>query len=189
RHVEVQLFADRSGRAVHLLDRDCSIQRRHQKILEEAPAPHLPDTVRTRLREAAVSCARAVGYSGAGTVAFLVADDQFFFMEMNTRLEVEHPVTEAITGVDLVEWQIRVSRGEALPVEWDAVTPRGHAIEVRLCAEKPAEDFRPQTGRIRQLRLPTGETGIRVDTGVRAGDEVGIFYDSMLAKIIAHGAD
>jgi 3-methylcrotonyl-CoA carboxylase alpha subunit len=189
RHVEVQIFADSTGRVVHLLDRDCSIQRRHQKILEEAPAPRLPEALRLRLRAAAVTCASSVRYAGAGTVEFLVSEDQFFFMEMNTRLQVEHPVTEAITGLDLVEWQIRVSRGEALPAGWDAIEPGGHAIEVRLCAEKPGDDFRPQTGRIGQLHFPPGEAGIRVDTGVRAGDEVSVFYDSLLAKIVAHGAD
>jgi 3-methylcrotonyl-CoA carboxylase alpha subunit len=189
RHVEVQLFADAAGRVEHLFDRDCSAQRRRQKLVEEAPAPGLSDALREGMREAAIACAKAVAYVGAGTVEFLVADDQFYFMEMNTRLQVEHPVTEAITGLDLVEWQIRVARGEPLPLDQQAIVARGHAIEARLCAEDPALGFLPQAGTLARLRWPQPADGVRIDTGVREGDAVAPQYDSLLAKVVAHGAD
>jgi len=185
RHIEVQVLADAHGTAVALSSRDCSIQRRHQKIVEEAPAPALSEAMRSALADAAVSAAKAVGYVNAGTVEFIAEDDRFHFMEMNTRLQVEHPVTEAVTGLDLVEWQLRIAGGERLPF---AASPpvSGHAVEVRLCAEEPREGWRPATGRLDRFAVPSGE-GIRVDTGVRAGDQVTPHYDSMIAKIIAHG--
>ncbi|WEK49017.1 MAG: acetyl/propionyl/methylcrotonyl-CoA carboxylase subunit alpha [Candidatus Kaistia colombiensis] len=189
RHVEVQVFAARTGRTVHLFERDCSIQRRHQKVIEEAPAPGLSEPLRRELRNAAIACARAVDYVGAGTVEFLVTKDQFFFMEMNTRLQVEHPVTEAITGLDLVEWQIRVARGEDLPRAQDEIAMRGHAVEARLSTEDPEAGFLPQTGRLDHLRFPVELDGVRIDTGVRQGDDVSIHYDPLIAKVIAHGSD
>jgi 3-methylcrotonyl-CoA carboxylase alpha subunit len=189
RHVEVQIFGDHHGNILHLFDRDCSIQRRHQKILEEAPAQGLAHELRRALQDAAVAAARAVGYVGAGTVEFLVAHDQFFFMEMNTRLQVEHPVTEAITGVDLVEWQLMAAAGRPLPVTQAELAWNGHAVEARLCAEDPGAGFLPQTGRLDHLRLPQVEAGIRIDTGFVEGDVVLPHYDSLMAKIIAHGRD
>ena len=188
RHVEVQIFADRFGNAVHLFDRDCSIQRRYQKIVEEAPAPGLAAELRGQMQAAAVAAARAVSYVGAGTVEFILAGDAFYFMEMNTRLQVEHPVTEAVTGEDLVEWQLRVAAGEKLPKRQADITCLGHAIEARLYAEDPERQFLPQTGRLDALALPRGELA-RVDTGVREGDRITPFYDPMIAKIIAHGED
>ncbi len=188
RHVEVQVFADAHGGCIHLFERDCSVQRRHQKVVEEAPAPDLPDAVRERMGEVAVRAAQAIGYRGAGTVEFLYdpASEAFHFMEMNTRLQVEHPVTEMITGIDLVQWQLRVAAGEPLPLTQSQVPRSGHAIEVRLYAEDPARDFLPATGALQWLSLPEGGP-VRVDTGVRRGDAVGVHYDPMIAKLIVHG--
>lgn len=189
RHVEVQVFADTHGEIIHLFERDCSIQRRHQKVLEEAPAPDLPPPVRRSLWKAAIAAARAVGYVGAGTVEFLTQDGAVYFMEMNTRLQVEHPVTEMITGLDLVEWQLRVAAGEPLPRRQDQVTCTGHALEVRVYAEDPDKDFLPAIGRLTHLRPPPESEQIRIDTGVRAGDSITVHYDPMIAKLIVHGAD
>ena len=195
RHIEVQVFADGHGNAVSLWERDCSLQRRHQKVIEEAPAPGMPSDMRDAMSDAAVKAALAIGYRGAGTIEFIadgsngLSKDRFFFMEMNTRLQVEHPVTEAITGQDLVEWQLRVAAGEELPLTQDEIPLNGHAVEARLYAEDPAKSFFPSTGRLLRLRSPQNRPGIRTDMGVREGDEVTMFYDPMIGKIIAHGAD
>jgi len=185
RHVEVQILADQHGTTLALYDRDCSTQRRHQKVLEEAPAPNLSDTVRAQLESAAVAAAKAVAYEGAGTVEFLVANDAVFFLEMNTRLQVEHPVTEAITGWDLVAWQLRIAEGAPLPERPPA---QGHAIEVRVYAEDPEQGYLPSTGTLTAVNWPSGP-GLRVDSGVEQGSEITPYYDPMLAKIIAWGRD
>src|SRR5262249_44026164 len=187
RHVEVQIFSDNPGNFVHLFDRDCSLQRRHQKIVEEAPAPQVPEALRQAMREAALRAARAVGYVGAGTVEFMFSpeDGAFYFLEMNTRLQVEHPVTEMITGLDLVEWQIRVAAGGNLPLRQEEISGRGAAAEARLYAEDPARGFLPQAGRLAHLRFPDTGPFLRVDTGFRAGDEIPVDYDPMIAKVVA----
>ncbi len=200
RHIEIQVFGDTHGDVVYLFERDCSVQRRHQKVLEEAPAPGMTPALRQQMGEAAVAAAKAVNYVGAGTVEFIVEQpggyerpDQmkFYFMEMNTRLQVEHPVTEAITGLDLVEWQLRVASGEPLPVKQQDLRITGHAIEARICAENPDNNFLPATGALNVYALPdcvTFERGaVRVDSGVRQGDAISPFYDSMVAKLIVHG--
>jgi 3-methylcrotonyl-CoA carboxylase alpha subunit len=191
RHVEVQIFADSQQSYVHLFDRDCSIQRRHQKIIEEAPAPGVSDELSQAMRKAALSATRAVGYVGAGTVEFLLSPDDgaFYFLEMNTRLQVEHPVTEMITGIDLVEWQLLVAAGGALPLRQEEIRGFGHAIEARLYAEDPARDFLPQSGRIARLDFPAWGPDVRIDTGVRAGDAIPADYDPMIAKVIVCDKD
>jgi len=192
RHIEVQVFGDAHGNVVHLFERDCSLQRRHQKVIEEAPAPGMGESARAAVCDAAVKAARAVGYVGAGTVEF-IADaseglraDRIWFMEMNTRLQVEHPVTEAVTGQDLVEWQLRVASGEPLPLSQDDIRLNGHATEARLYAESPATGFLPSTGPLTHFRLPDGS--IRVDVGAEEGGRITPFYDPMIAKLISHAA-
>jgi acetyl-CoA carboxylase biotin carboxylase subunit len=187
RHVEVQLFGDAGGRVVHLHERECSIQRRHQKLVEESPAPNLPAALKARLTEAAVAGARAVGYVNAGTMEFIVQGGEFYFLEMNTRLQVEHPVTEEVTGLDLVQAQLRVAAGEPLPWTQEQVSQRGSSIECRVYAEDPARNFMPSPGRISRLALPAGP-GVRVECGVAEGVEVSVHYDPLLAKLIATGA-
>ena len=206
RHIEIQVFGDTWGNYVYLFERDCSVQRRHQKVLEEAPAPGMTPAIRDQMGQAAVAAARAVNYVGAGTVEFIVEATPsvlphgpcgvgaFYFMEMNTRLQVEHPVTEAITGLDLVEWQLRVACGEPLPLRQDQLHIQGHAIEARICAENPDNNFLPATGRLLTMGLPEhssftrADCAVRVDAGVREGDAISPFYDSMVAKLIVHGA-
>ncbi|AMM25230.1 acetyl-CoA carboxylase biotin carboxylase subunit [Variovorax sp. PAMC 28711] len=198
RHIEIQVFGDTQGNCVYLFERDCSVQRRHQKVLEEAPAPGMTEAMRAEMGAAAVAAARAVNYVGAGTVEFIVeqrdgGEMNFFFMEMNTRLQVEHPVTEAITGLDLVEWQLRVASGEPLPLRQDQLQIHGHAIEARICAENPDKNFLPATGTLHVYRKPAQHTAfqrgdVRIDDGVREGGEISPFYDSMIAKLIVHGA-
>ncbi|MCC5857480.1 MAG: biotin/lipoyl-binding protein [Ectothiorhodospiraceae bacterium] len=187
RHIEIQVFGDAHGNVVHLFERECSLQRRHQKIVEEAPAVDLPEDVRAAMREAAVAGARAIGYRNAGTFEFILSEEgEFYFLEVNTRLQVEHPVTEMVVGVDLVEWQLRVACGEPLPLAQEALRVQGHAVECRVYAEDAEQGFRPAPGRVLALRWPEG---IRVDAGIRAGGEVTAFYDPMVAKLIAHDVD
>jgi 3-methylcrotonyl-CoA carboxylase alpha subunit len=201
RHIEIQVFGDTHGHCIYLFERDCSVQRRHQKVLEEAPAPGMSEARRREMGAAAVAAAKAVGYVGAGTVEFIAeptdgpgGDLRFFFMEMNTRLQVEHPVTEAVTGLDLVEWQLRVAAGEPLPLTQDQLQLRGHAIEARICAENPDANFLPATGTLQVYRTPEGSSSferadVRIDAGVREGDAITPFYDPMIAKLIVWGAD
>src|SRR5258706_3411001 len=200
RHIELQVFGDRQGNVVYLFERDCSVQRRHQKVLEEAPAPGLSDKRRREMGAAAVAAARSVNYTGAGTVEFIAGQDgNFYFMEMNTRLQVEHPVTEMITGLDLVKWQLAVAAGDPLPLKQDQIKLNGHAIEARIYAEDPARGFLPSTGTLRHLRAPDGiefrvspegkRNPMRVDSGVRQGDSITPFYDPMIAKLIVWGED
>ncbi len=192
RHIEMQVFADTHGNAIHLNERDCSLQRRHQKVIEEAPAPGMSAALRAEMGQAAGAAAMAAGYVGAGTIEFIadgaggLKSGGFWFMEMNTRLQVEHPVTEAVTGLDLVEWQFRIAAGEKLPLKQDQVSLEGHAVEARLYAEDPEKSFLPSTGKLIALEFPKDEE-LRIDTGVEAGDEVTPFYDPMIAKLIAHG--
>jgi 3-methylcrotonyl-CoA carboxylase alpha subunit len=190
RHIEIQVFADTHGNCLYLFERDCSIQRRHQKVIEEAPAPNMDPARRKAMGEAAVAAAKAIGYVGAGTVEFIADQDgTFYFMEMNTRLQVEHPVTEAITGQDLVEWQLVVAAGGRMPLAQEQLRIDGHAVEVRLYAEDPVRNFLPSTGTLIHLRLPPEGPHVRIDTGVREGDTVTPFYDPMIAKVIVHDAD
>ncbi len=185
RHVEIQIFADEHDHQIHLFERDCSVQRRHQKVIEEAPAPNIPDDIRKKLGEVAIQSAKAIGYVGAGTVEFLYdSDNSFYFMEMNTRLQVEHPVTEMITGIDLVEWQLLIASGEKLPCTQNEIKVNGHAFEARIYAEDPDNNFLPATGKIKYLQMPTTNSHIRIDSGVIEGDEIGIYYDPMIAKLI-----
>ncbi|HET7616558.1 MAG TPA: biotin carboxylase, partial [Bacillales bacterium] len=187
RHIEVQVFGDAHGNAVHLFERDCSIQRRHQKVIEETPSPFLSDATKQKMFDAAVRATKEVNYCNAGTIEFIVGEDeQFYFLEMNTRLQVEHPITEAITGQDLVEWQIKVAGGEPLPLKQDDIRRKGHAMEFRLYAEDP-EKFLPSPGTIEAFEYPEGE-GIRVDTAVESGSAVTPYYDPMIAKIIVSGS-
>ncbi|HEX3970047.1 MAG TPA: acetyl-CoA carboxylase biotin carboxylase subunit, partial [Stellaceae bacterium] len=187
RHIEMQVFADGHGNVVHLFERDCSIQRRHQKLIEEAPAPGLSDAQRAGLQKAAVAAARAVDYRGAGTIEFVASEGKFYFIEMNTRLQVEHVVTEMITGLDLVEWQIRVAADEKLSLTQDAIKQRGHAIELRLYAEDPSRDYLPSAGPLALLHFPTPSDTLRVETGYRQGDRISPYYDALIAKLIAWG--
>ena len=196
RHIEVQVFGDNFGNAVHLFERDCSAQRRHQKVIEEAPAPGMTPAMRKAMTDAAVKAAKAISYSGAGTIEFIVdasqglKADRFWFMEMNTRLQVEHPVTEMVTGIDLVEWQLRVAAGEKLPKTQSEITLSGHAFEARIYAEDAAKGFLPATGTLHHLKFPDDApegASMRIETGVRAGDAISPFYDPMIAKLVVHG--
>ncbi|KFL37683.1 acetyl/propionyl/methylcrotonyl-CoA carboxylase subunit alpha [Arenimonas donghaensis] len=190
RHIEIQVFGDSHGQVIHLGERECSAQRRYQKVVEESPSPFVTPELRERMGQAAVEAARAIDYVNAGTVEFIVGPQgDFYFMEINTRLQVEHPVTELVTGLDLVEWQLRVAAGEPLPLAQDAITRQGHAIEVRLYAEDPSQGFLPGSGRLEVLRLPDASAHVRLDTGVVEGDTVTIHYDPMIAKLIVHDAD
>ncbi len=190
RHIEIQVFADSQGNALHLFERDCSIQRRHQKVIEEAPASGMTVLLREQMGAAAVAAARAINYAGAGTVEFLLDEDgSFYFMEMNTRLQVEHPVTEMITGLDLVEWQLLVAAGEPMPCSQEQLEICGHAIEARIYAEDPTHEFLPSIGRLRHLRTPSENAHVRIDSGVRQGDEVSIHYDPMIAKLVVWDSD
>jgi geranyl-CoA carboxylase alpha subunit len=187
RHIEIQVFGDRCGNAIHLGERDCSVQRRHQKLIEEAPSPKVTPALRARMGAVAVAAVKSIGYEGAGTLEFLLdPGGEFYFMEMNTRLQVEHPVTEAITGLDLVELQLRIAAGEPLGLKQEDVKFSGHAIEVRLCSEDASHDFMPQSGRMALWQMPDG---VRVEHALQSGSEIPPFYDSMIAKIIGHGAD
>ena len=190
RHIEIQIFCDHHGNAVHLFERDCSVQRRHQKVLEEAPAPGMTHETRTTMGDTAITAARAIDYAGAGTVEFIVdTDGRYYFMEMNTRLQVEHPVTELITGQDLVEWQLRVAAGERLPATQEQLAVNGHALEARIYAEDPDNHFLPGTGRLDHLRFPESTAHVRVDTGVRQGDSIPVHYDPLIAKLIVWDKD
>ncbi|MCY4211767.1 MAG: acetyl/propionyl/methylcrotonyl-CoA carboxylase subunit alpha [Gammaproteobacteria bacterium] len=190
RHIEIQIFCDEHGNALHLFERDCSIQRRHQKVLEEAPVPGMTEATRSAMGAAAISAARAIDYTGAGTVEFIVdTDGRFYFMEMNTRLQVEHPVTELITGLDLVAWQLQVAAGEPLPASQQQLTSNGHALEARIYAEDPQHGFLPATGTLNHLRFPGETPQVRIDTGVRQGDTISVYYDPLIAKLIVHGSD
>lgn len=194
RHIEVQIFGDKHGNVVHLFERDCSSQRRHQKVIEEAPAPGIGKAMRVAITEAALRAARAIGYSGAGTIEFIadaskgLRPDRFWFMEMNTRLQVEHPVTETVTGIDLVEWQLRVAAGEALPLSQSEITLKGHALEARIYAEDPQKGFLPSTGTLHYLHFPESLRGadLRIDSGVKQGDAISHYYDPLVAKVIVH---
>ncbi|MDR0787000.1 MAG: acetyl-CoA carboxylase biotin carboxylase subunit [Gemmatimonadota bacterium] len=187
RHIEIQLLADAYGTILHLGERECSIQRRHQKLIEEAPSPVLTPEQRAEMGETAIAIARSVGYRGAGTVEFLWQDGLYYFLEMNTRIQVEHPVTELVTGIDLVHWQIRIASGEALPFTQSDITLHGHAMECRITSENPADSFLPSTGRIEFLSIPSGP-GVRWDGGVAAGSEISLYYDPLLAKLIVHAS-
>jgi acetyl/propionyl-CoA carboxylase alpha subunit len=186
RHIEVQVLADRHGATLHLFERDCTLQRRHQKVLEEAPGPTVTPAIRERMTRAAVAAAQAVGYVNAGTIEFLLSGEEFYFLEMNTRLQVEHPITEAITGVDLVRAQLMVAAGERLPFRQDDLSIRGHAVECRVYAEDPAMQFLPQAGPLLRYREPQGP-GVRVDAGVREGQDISVHYDPMIAKLVTSG--
>ena len=188
RHIEIQVLADAHGTVLHLGERECSIQRRHQKMIEEAPSPVITPEVRARMGAAAVAAAAAVSYRNAGTIEFLYQDGEFFFLEMNTRIQVEHPVTELVMGLDLVQWQLRIARGEHLPFTQDELVPTGHAIECRITSEDPGNGFLPSTGTIQVLELPTGP-GVRWDGGITEGYDISLFYDPLLGKLIVHGQD